>query len=311
MHRFTVLIREELARRLGCVLEVLLWTVVRNTNTRRRRVLEDKHIDDDTSGAMHTIIKKQSERNNGRNKTSAANIDASAPEPDISVKKSVNKNKQKRNEEYRKKKELNKMVEEYRIKTEKDRESKEQKQEESNKKLFGERAIPNYDVEPDATSPKREISDKQAETRVNVASGAIPKQRTLIETSRRTKDMNGKIEWEKDSSILKEGPLVQGKERNVNHLKDDTKHIPQELNIAYAGEEERSRKVSQTTEKSRKEKTVKDRLDDPAKGNGAGNEIDDMKNKLYSEEFWPEEGEKKEEKILPCENVSHGGFFES
>lgn len=57
----------------------------------------------------------------------------------------------------------------------------------------------------------------------DVASGAIPKQRKLIERSRRNKDKDGKIEREKDSSPLKKaGSLVETKKRND----DGTSNVP-------------------------------------------------------------------------------------
>ena len=65
----------------------------------------------------------------------------------------------------------------------------------------------------------------------DVASGAIPKQRKLMDRSRRPKDKDGKIEQEEDSSLLKETRLlVQTKEGDVDHRKYVTKSIPQEPN---------------------------------------------------------------------------------
>lgn len=82
-------------------------------------------------------------------------------------------------------------------------------------------------------------------------------------------------------------------------------------------EEFRKQEVSETKENCtgiegrRKKKTLKDRFEDPATENGSGNEIDGIDNHLNSGVVRPEEGEKKEEKILSCENILHGGFFEN
>ncbi|XP_022809791.1 uncharacterized protein LOC111346790 [Stylophora pistillata] len=165
-------------------------------------------------GKKHRNKEKEGNQNDEGQVEVAIKIDASAPETDIPVKKSVKSSKQKKNEDYRKIKEREQMVEDYKIKIEKDRESKAQQKDEKPKKLDGEQATPNYDDES-----------------ADVASGAIPKRRKLIDRSRRPKDKDGKIEQEEDSSLLKERRLlVQTKEGDVDHRKYVTKSIPQEPN---------------------------------------------------------------------------------
>lgn len=76
-------------------------------------------------------------------------------------------------------------------------------------------------------------------------------------------------------------------------------------------EEYRKREVSGTKEKRTGVKTIKDRFDDLGTENGSRNEIDGKENHVDSGVVWREDGEKREENILSCENVPHGGLFEN